>query len=262
MQVLNIVQTTHASLQSAWRDVLDNPFEAGFGLPRAVRVVVRCEAARSGHGAWTLVVSDDGPGLASREALYAAMKFGCSLGKSDAHNYGQGEKASALRLAGTYVKLCETAETRCVAMYSKVMQASAEFAQRLSRAERGNTLCPLVEFRKALGTGEWQCVSRDVAHLEYIYAWSPFGDARALMAAFDRYASPGAGGFSRRRARTHVVLSHLDADMRVDPSRRDVWLDDAGPGAQRWAWERSLRGASREPAQRDTTKAPAIEDST
>ena len=97
------------SLASAFGDLIDNPLEAG---ARHVVLARETVPAHDGDGAAYLRLSDDGPGLRSLAHLRDAYSFGASPEKGSEHNYGQGEKAAGLAIAGCMTKLCDLGDRR------------------------------------------------------------------------------------------------------------------------------------------------------
>ena len=193
---LNAAEATHPQLWTAAADLLDNPPEACAPTGRDVRVALHWHDEAEGAPRGPLLrVTDDGPSYDSREHLARALSFGVGYNKSDRTNYGQGEKASALRLGAGLLKMADLSgprtpadgvERRLVGMLSADMQRALAAAPAPVTA----AVTPVVEWRRRSPRAPWVCeeaASSAAARvdLQRVRAYSPFAtdeQARARAA--------------------------------------------------------------------------------
>ena len=160
---LNAAEATHPQLWTAAADLLDNPPEACAPTGRDVRVALHWHDEAEGAPRGPLLrVTDDGPSYDSREHLARALSFGVGYNKSDRTNYGQGEKASALRLGAGLLKMADLSgsrtpadgvERRLVGMLSDKMQRELAAAPTPVTA----AVTPVVEWRRRAPRAPWVC---------------------------------------------------------------------------------------------------------
>ena len=221
---LNAAEATHPQLWTAAADLLDNPPEACAPTGRDVRVALHWHDEAEGAPRGPLLrVTDDGPSYDSREHLARALSFGVGYNKSDRTNYGQGEKASALRLGAGLLKMADLSgprtpadgvERRLVGMLSADMQRALAAAPAPVTA----AVTPVVEWRRRSPRAPWVCeeaASSAAARvdLQRVRAYSPF-------ATDEQARTPAAR--ARARARSRAARSRKSVAERAlsPPPRR------------------------------------------